>query len=206
MSDILPQDVIMTYRRYAPLYDLLFGAILGPGRKKMAKAASALQPVSILEVGVGTGLALPDYPLNTRIVGIDISEEMLQRAKIQADKLHQHDISLHVMDAEQLEFDDNSFDCVTIPYVLSVTPDPTQLITEARRVCKPDGHILIVNHFSGSKFWWILERTVKSLADRIGFRSKFDFDQHILPHDWTVKHVVPVNVFHLSRMVVIKNA
>lgn len=206
MTEISSQNVVLTYRRYAPFYDLLFGAVLGPGRKRMAKTVTAINPGTVLEVGVGTGLALPHYPQQARIVGIDLSPEMLIRAQAQADKLPAHSVALHAMDAEKLDFEDNSFDCVTVPYVLSVTPNPDRLVAELRRVCKPDGHIIIVNHFSGSRFWWLLERMVKSIADRIGFRSDFDYAHHILSHDWQVEAVTPVNLFGLSRLVVIRNA
>lgn len=206
MTEISQQNVVSTYRRYAPFYDVLFGAILGPGRKRMASAVNAINPRTLLEVGVGTGLALRHYPRQTRIVGIDLSPDMLARAQAQADRLPTHSVSLHAMDAEHLDFEDASFDCVTAPYVLSVTPDPGRLIKELRRVCKPDGHIIIVNHFSGSRFWWLLERMVKSVADRIGFRSDFDYADHILSQDWKVEELVPVNLLGLSRLVVIRNA
>lgn len=204
MTDISSRTVVDAYRRYAPVYDLLFGAVLGPGRKRMARAVAGLDPQSVLEVGVGTGLALRHYPRQAEIVGIDLSPEMLVRARTRADRLP-HSVALHTMDAEQLDFPDDSFDCVTVPYVLSVTPDPARLVAELRRVCKPNGHIVIVNHFSGSRFWWLLERAVKSVADRIGFRSDFHFDRHILAHDWEVETVVPVNLFGLSRLVVVRN-
>lgn len=205
MNKISANDVVSTYRRYAPLYDLLFGAVLGPGRKKMAAAVTAMKPARLLEVGVGTGLALRHYPAATHIVGIDVSPEMLDKARLQAVQLRGHDISLHTMDAEHLAFDDNSFDCVTVPYVLSVTPDPDRMVAELRRVCRPEGHIIIVNHFSGSRFWWALERTVSSLAARIGFHSEFDYKRHIESHDWIVESVESVNLFGLSRLVVIRN-
>ena len=206
MSEISPQAVVRTYRFYAPVYDALFGAVLGPGRTRMAKAVSALAPANVLEVGVGTGLALPHYPAGTAVTGIDLSPDMLRRARVVADRLRGRRIDLHEMDAEQLTFEDDSFDCVTVPYVLSVTPDPDRLVAEIRRVCRPGGHILIVNHFSGSRFWWLLERLVRSVADRVGFRSDFDYERHILSHDWHVLSSTPVNLFGLSRLVVIRNA
>jgi phosphatidylethanolamine/phosphatidyl-N-methylethanolamine N-methyltransferase len=205
MTEISAQDVIHTYRRYAPVYDALFGAVLGPGRKRMARRLASISPQNVLEVGVGTGLALRHYPAGSDIIGIDLSPHMLERAQAQASKLPHHRIELHAMDAENLAFADGSFDCVTVPYVLSVTPDPDRLVSELRRVCKVGGHIIIVNHFSGSRFWWLLERMVKSVADRIGFRSEFDFSRHVLAHDWQVEEVVPVNLFGLSRLVVIRN-
>ncbi len=114
-------------------------------------------------------------------------------------------IDLSVMDAERLSFADNSFDCVTVPYVLSVTPDPERLVSELRRVCRPGGHIIIVNHFSGSRFWWLLEQAVRSIADRIGFRSDFSYEHHILSHDWEILTSRAVNLFGLSKLVVIRN-
>ena len=197
---------VRAYDRLAALYDFVYGPVLEPGRRAIAAAACELAPASLLEVGVGTGLVLPRYPAATRVVGIDLSEDMLHIARSRAADLAGRDISLRRMDAERMAFADASFDCVAVPYVLSVTPDPARLVREIRRVCKPDGSILVVNHFSGSRFWWALERGVRPLADRVGFRSDFSYEEHILGHDWTVRSVVPVNLLALSRLVVLGNA
>ena len=74
-----------------------------------------------------------------------------------------------------------------------------------RRVCKPGGMILVLNHFSGSRFWWAMERAVRSVADRVGFRSDFSYEEHVLSHDWQVESVQPVNLFKLSKLVVLRN-
>lgn len=200
------QAVVRTYSRYAPLYDWVFGRVLEPGRRLMTEAASTLQPQSVLEVGVGTGLTLAGYPGNARVVGIDLSHDMLERARRRAAQLPGRDIALRAMNAERMDFPDGSFDCVTVPYVLSVTPHPARLVHEIRRVCRADGHILIVNHFSGSRFWWLMERAVRSMADRVGFRSDFGYDDYILAHDWQVVSVRPVNLFGLSKLVTLRNA
>lgn len=197
--------VVSTYDRFAPLYDRIFGRVLEPGRQAMTAAARAHDPASVLEVGVGTGLTLAGYPPEARVVGIDLSPDMLERARRRAASMPQRQVSLHVMNAERMEFADDSFDCVTVPYVLSVTPHPTRLVHEIRRVCKPDGAILVVNHFSGSPFWWLMERAVRSVADRVGFRSDFAYEEHILAHDWHVESVRPVNLFSLSKLVVLRN-
>ena len=199
-------DVVRTYGDFATLYDRVFGAVLEPGRRAMARAASAQRPATLLEVGVGTGLALAGYPKDTQVTGIDLSPEMLARARRRALDMPERAITLALMNAEHMDFPDHSFDCVTVPYVLSVTPDPARLVHEIRRVCKPGGTILIVNHFSGSRVWWLLERAVRPLADRIGFRSDFSFEQHVLAHDWDLQSVQPVNLFQLSRLVVLRNA
>lgn len=198
-------SVVRTYGRYAPWYDWIFGAVLEPGRRHLARTVQQLAPGTLLEVGVGTGLTLARYPAATHVTGIDISEDMLVRARQRAARLPQRRIELHAMDAERMAFADASFDCVVLPYVLSVTPDPARLVAELRRVCRPGGHIVILNHFSGSRFWWWLERCVTTLADRIGFRSDFSYEAHVLAHDWEVVSVRPVNLFGLSRLVVVRN-
>jgi phosphatidylethanolamine/phosphatidyl-N-methylethanolamine N-methyltransferase len=200
------RGVVLTYDRFAPLYDRVFGRILAPGRRLMAAATSALQPSSVLEVGVGTGLTLAGYPPSARVVGIDLSTDMLERARNRAAAMPERYISLYAMNAERMDFPDAIFDCVTVPYVLSVTPHPDRLVQEIRRVCKPDGSILVLNHFSGSRFWWLMERAVRSVADRIGFRADFDYERHILSHDWQVVSAQPVNLFGLSRLVVLRNS
>lgn len=206
MNPISVDNVVDTYRFYAPLYDRLFGAVLEPGRRALTDAACAMRPTSILEVGIGTGLTLERYPDSASIVGIDISHEMLDIARERADKLPSRSIHLAAMNAEAMDFPDACFDCVAIPYVLSVTPNPERLVAEIRRVCRKGGAILILNHFSGSRFWWFLERAVRSLANRIGFRSDFCFDEQILKYNWEILSVKNVNFLGLSRLVVIRNS
>lgn len=206
MKPITLDNVVDTYRFYAPLYDRLFGAALEPGRRALTDKVASLDPKTILEVGVGTGLTLARYPASSTVVGIDISHHMLEVARERAKALPGRNIQLMAMDAESMDFPDNSFDCVAIPYVLSVTPNPARLVAEIRRVCRKDGTILILNHFSGSRVWWFLERAVRSLADKIGFRSDFCYDEQILTYDWEVISVNKVNLFGLSRLVAIRNS
>ncbi|MEC4718497.1 methyltransferase domain-containing protein [Noviherbaspirillum sp. CPCC 100848] len=205
MNPISVDNVVSTYRFYAPLYDRLFGAVLEPGRRALTEAVNVIKPSSILEVGVGTGLTLARYPASASVVGIDISDEMLNIARDRAAKMPERSIHLAAMNAEAMDFPDGSFDCVAIPYVLSVTPHPERLVAEIRRVCRKGGTILIVNHFSGSRFWWFMERAVHKLAARIGFRSSFCFDEQILKYDWKIESVKKVNLFGLSRLVTIRN-
>lgn len=206
MRPISVDNVVNTYRFYAPLYDRLFGAILEPGRRALTETVSALRPASILEVGVGTGLTLQRYPASSSVVGIDISDDMLDIARERVETtLAGRNIHLVAMNAESMDFPDGSFDCVAIPYVLSVTPHPERLVAEIRRVCRNGGTILILNHFSGSRFWWFLERAVRAFANRIGFRSDFCFNEQILKYDWEILSVKKVNFLGLSRLVTIRN-
>lgn len=198
-------QVERSYRRYAPVYDFLFGASLGPGRMAMTRLVTQLAPRHILEVGVGTGLALPHYPQQARITGIDVSTDMLAAAQRKRKPEDAGRIELHAMDAETMDFADASFDCVTLPYVLSVTPHPDRLVAEVRRVCKPGGHIVIVNHFSGEPPWRFLEAPLRPLAGWLGFRTEFSLEQHVLRHDWKVLSVESANLLALSRLILIRN-
>lgn len=200
------QDHFSTaYARLAPIYDWVFGWSLEPGRQAMQRELARLRPKRLLEIGVGTGLALKHYPAETDIHGVDVCPEMLEQAGQNARRLEGRSIRLEVMDAEALAFADDSFDCVTIPYVLSVTNDPHRLIAEARRVCAPGGTILIVNHFSEGGFWQKFEWLANSLSRYACFHAKFDYGEIIGAHDWHVLRSKRVNAFGLSRLVVIEN-
>lgn len=197
--------VVSAYKRLAPIYDWLFGRVFEQGRAAMEKQVRTLRPTSLLEIGVGTGLALRHYPDSTIVHGIDVCPQMLERARQNARNLPTRSIDLRLMDAEALEYPDGAFDCVTIPYVLSVTADPARLIREARRVCKPDGTILILNHFSEGGIWQRLEWLADAIGNAAGFRAKFDYREVIAPHDWRVTRNERVNPLGLSRFLVIEN-
>lgn len=206
-NTISKADVKRTYDFYAPLYDFVFGAMFKPGRRELASEIARLSrtPSRLLEVGVGTGLTLHLYPQETALTGVDISDDMLARARMRAALLPGRSIELLCIDGEALPFPDGHFDCVALPYVLSVTSSPEKLVREVRRVCAPHGHIFVLNHFSGSRFWGIFERLVAPFAARIGFRSAFMFDENILRYDWQVLSVRPVNLLGLSRLVRLRN-
>lgn len=163
------------YRRYARLYDLYFGAVFQPGRKAVIDSIGCCTGQRILEVGVGTGLSLPLYPDGVAITGIDISDEMLERARVRLARTStRRAVDLRVMDAERMAFPDNSFDKVVAMYVVSVVPHPARLINEMRRVCKPDGEIFIVNHFhSPNPFVGRVESLLAPLSRLMGFHPDF---------------------------------
>ena len=159
------------YRRYARIYDAVFGPILHPGRKQIIHALNCKPGDTILEVGVGTGLSLPLYPNDVKVTGIDISTEMLEkaRARVEEGGLSQVQAVLE-MDAEDLRFPDSSFDKVVAMYVVSVVSDPSRVVEEMRRVCKPGGEIFIVNHFRArNPVIRVLEGLVSPLAKLVGF-------------------------------------
>ena len=194
-----------SYRRYAPVYDWLFGIALHAGRRHMAALVDSYEAVDVLEVGVGTGLTLPMYPARARVVGIDLSLDMLRHARHRASLLDDRSICLLAMNAELMAFPDSSFDCITVPYVLSVTPDPGMLHRELRRVCRSGGRIIIVNHFSGHGRWNWAERILKRFSAFIGFRSDFSFEANVTRFGLDVESVHSTNLLGLSRVVVIRN-
>ncbi|MCB9641310.1 MAG: methyltransferase domain-containing protein [Myxococcales bacterium] len=177
-----------TYRRYAKFYDVIFGAVLDAGRKAAIRTMKYGKGDRILEVGVGTGISLPMYPRDVKLVGIDISAEMLDVAHKRVSDQSLHNVeSLRVMDAEQMDFPDQSFDKVIAMYVASVVPHPDRLINEMRRVCKPNGEIVIVNHFRSShRVINGAEALLRPFANWIGFQPDVELDQFIADNNLDV--------------------
>jgi phosphatidylethanolamine/phosphatidyl-N-methylethanolamine N-methyltransferase len=170
------EAVKAAYRRYATIYDAVFGPVLQPGRKAVLDALKLRPGDRVLEVGVGTGLSLPLYPRSVRITGIDVSGEMLQKARARVARRELDNVeALLEMDAEAMSFPDASFDKVVAMYVVSVVPRPAKLIEELHRVCRPDGEIFIVNHFqSENPIVASFERALAGLSSQIGFHTDVD--------------------------------
>lgn len=175
------ETIQKAYRRYAGFYDFLFGRICEPGRRKAVELVNTQPNQRILEVGVGTGLALPIYRPDATIVGIDLSPEMLAKARARVARSGLANVEgLIEMNAEQMEFEDASFDCVFAVYVASVVPNPEKLVAEMQRVCVPGGDLVVVNHFasdSGMLSW--VEKATASLSGLIGFKPDFQYDEFV---------------------------
>ncbi len=201
-------DAIKTaYRRYARIYDVVFGPIFHPGRKVIIEALDCHPGDNILEVGVGTGLSLPLYPDDIKVTGIDISAEMLTKAhqRVELEELTHVEAVLE-MDAEQMQFSDNSFDKVVAMYVVSVVPDPVQLVREMSRVCKPDGEIFIANHFrSSNPLLKSVEDLLSPLSKLAGFRPDFDLEDFIQKTGLEVIEMRSVNLFGYWKVLRCRN-
>jgi phosphatidylethanolamine/phosphatidyl-N-methylethanolamine N-methyltransferase len=196
------RDTIRTYRLVSGSYDFVFGPVFHPGRKDAVRIANDRPGQRILEVGVGTGLSLPHFRPDSRVTGIDVSAEMLAKAeaRVEREKLA-HVEGLHLMDAEHLDFADNSFDAVLALYVAPVVPNPARFAAEMRRVCIPGGTIVLVNHFMSHN--WALrwfEKRLATLARHIGFHPDFDFDTFVRDSKLTVREIRPSNLFGYWRL------
>lgn len=163
------------YRRWAGVYDEVFGAVSRAGRRRAVDAVNRLPGTRVLEVGVGTGLALPHYAPSKRVVGIDLSREMLDRARerVAARRLSNVE-GLVEGDAECTGFADGSFDIAVAMFTATVVPDARRLHREMRRVVRPGGELLFVNHFAaeGGLRWWA-ERTLAPLSRVLGWHPDF---------------------------------
>lgn len=167
--------VRQAYRRWAGSYDAVFGGVSGPARMRAVAAVNALPPGRVLEVGVGTGLALPHYRPEISVVGIDLSTEMLAKAreKVAAERLSNVE-SLLEMDAQALDFPDASFDSAVGMFVASVVPDAKAMLRELVRVVRPGGTILFVNHFrAAGGVRWAVERAMAPFSRRLGWHPDF---------------------------------
>jgi phosphatidylethanolamine/phosphatidyl-N-methylethanolamine N-methyltransferase len=187
MTDELDKaGIAKAYARWAPIYDLVFGAVFARGRKAATDAAERIGG-RILEVGVGTGLSLPDYSSTSRLVGVDLSAPMLRRAKerVAAHRLANID-GLAVMDAQHLAFHDAVFDVVVAQYVITAVPDPEMTLDEFVRVTKPGGEIVLVNHLGAEQGLRAMsERAFAPLARRLGWRPEFRWQRLA---DWAARH------------------
>ena len=204
VSRSIDQDAVLTaYSRYANIYDVLFGMVFEPGRRAAVQAVNSLPDQRILEVGVGTGLSLPRYRSDARVVGIDVSPEMLAKARrrVAQEDLKQVE-ALHEMHAEEMRFPDDSFDGVVVMYAVSVVPDLTRLFSEIRRVCVADGDIVVVNHFaSNSGLPGLVEMAMAPFSASIGFRpdlSEAEFAKHA---DIEILETRKVNAFGYWKLI-----
>lgn len=198
-------DVQRAYKRWAPVYDFTFGRLVEGGRRNAVENINRHKG-SVLEVGVGTGLSLPCYGNHLEITGIDISPEMLSKAR---ERVARHDLknvkALYEMDAGKLEFPDEEFDTVVAMYVMTVVPDPEQVMRELERVCAPGGEVILVNHFSQEEgVRGFTERLIAPLARTLGWRPVFPVER-VLGNSGLrltdTRSVRPLGLFTMMRFV-----
>lgn len=166
------------YRNWARVYDWTFGLVTRPGRSRAVEHIN-VRPGRVLEIGVGTGLALGYYRPNIEVTGVDVSSEMLAKARRKvAERGLGHVRELREMDARHLDFPDNHFDTVVAMYLVSVVPEPEKVVAEMARVCRPGGEVVIVNHFaSEGGALGLLERALAPAANLLGWHPDFPLER-----------------------------
>jgi len=193
------------YRRWAPVYDFTFGTVAESGRKHAAKIINRRRG-RVLEVGVGTGLSLPCYEKHLTVTGIDLSPEMLDKARARVRRQGLGNIDgLYEMDAGALGFPDESFDTVVAMYVMTVVPDAGKVMRELERVCATGGEVILVNHFSQEEgVRGFVERRLAPLASSIGWHAVFTLDRVLVCEDLRLaerRTLWPFGLFTMLRFV-----
>ncbi len=198
-------SILDAYRRWAGVYDTVFGGISSKARLRTVGLVNRLPGRDVLEVGVGTGLALPHYIRDKRITGIDLSVEMLRKARERTRRDGLTNVqTLLEMDAEATSFADASFDIAVAMFVASVVPHPRALLAEMRRLVRPGGNILLINHFAAARGprWW-LERAMAPASRALGWHPDFAMADIFAADDLALieaEPIAPLGLFTLVRL------
>src|SRR6476620_8957055 len=183
------------YDKLAKVYDFTFGPTLHPGRLRAIERMNIQPGERVLEVGVGTGINLSLYPREAEMIRIDFSSSMLEKARERASRPDAAPVRLLQMDAAAMRFADDSFDIVYAPYLISVVPDPVKVAQEMRRVCRPGGRIIFLNHFlSPNPILSRLERLISPATIHIGFKADLDLPAFLAQADLKPVSIEKVNV------------
>jgi phosphatidylethanolamine/phosphatidyl-N-methylethanolamine N-methyltransferase len=196
------RQVKRAYKIYAPAYDFVFDWIFHPGREQAIRLLDLRRSDHVLEVGIGTGLNLPLYPGHCRITGIDLSEEMLEKAQDKVVELALSSVTLKAMDATVMDFGDSEFDAAVATYTISAVPDPVGVLREMRRVVKPGGNIVVLNHFrSHRRVVGRLEDLVSPVCTRLGWKSNLLLEPLLEQVGLSAEISTKVNLFNGWRLI-----
>ena len=196
------RQVQRAYEFYAPVYDFIFDWIFAPGRAAAVKQLDLGPSDRTLEVGIGTGLNLPLYPPTCHLTGVDLSQEMLDKAVERVQTLAMSNVTLKVMDATAMDFADDEFDKALATYTISAVPDPVAVLREMRRVVKPGGIIVILNHFrSERRLTGRFEDFMAPVCTRLGWKSNLPLTPLLKQVGLIPELVTKVNMLNGWRLV-----
>jgi phosphatidylethanolamine/phosphatidyl-N-methylethanolamine N-methyltransferase len=196
------RQVKRAYKLYAPAYDLVFDWIFHPGREAAVQLLDIRRGQHLLEVGIGTGLNLPLYPAHCSITGIDLSDEMLEKAAERVLEMGLNNVTLKTMDAAVMDFGDDEFDGAVATYTISAVPDPVAVLREMQRVVKPGGNLVLLNHFrSQRRLMSGLEDLVAPVCTRLGWKSNLPLDPLLDQVGLKPEILTKVNLFNGWRLI-----
>ncbi len=191
------------YSEFAPLYDKVFGKIFYSRLERVIEDARIPRGASVLEVGAGTGTSFPAYPAHCEVTGIDLAPDMLARAQRKIAANGWSHIKVLEMNALALNFPENTFDYVMAFHVVTVVPDPVAMINEARRVCKPGGKIVIVNHFTSDfPVLGLMTRSLDPVTRWLGWRTDLKLKPFIATTNLTVERIYKLSKASLYTVLV----
>ena len=195
------------YRRFAPLYDFVFGLSLHHGRRLALEALDCRPGDRILDVCVGSGLSLPMYPPEVRVTGIDHSREMLARAARQVRRRRLTQVeALLPMDVGHLAFADASFDKAVALFAMPGLPDPVRAMREIARVCRPGATLVIANHFRSRRpLARLFDRLLSPLYHLMRYPPDLDLDAFVAAAGLDVIAMRPANLLGYSTVLVCRN-
>jgi phosphatidylethanolamine/phosphatidyl-N-methylethanolamine N-methyltransferase len=194
------------YARYSRVYDFIFKRWFYPRQQHVIQALHIRPGQRVLDVGVGTGISLSLYPHHAPVIGIDLSGSMLREAQKKVRKEGLTHVTLMEMDAGRLAFPESAFDIVIAAHVISVVPDPIRVIAEIKRVSKPEGRIIIINHFQSHNRWLArLEQWLSPLCTKIGWRSDLALEYLVQHADLQIDRKYSLNKLDLWKVVYASN-
>jgi phosphatidylethanolamine/phosphatidyl-N-methylethanolamine N-methyltransferase len=196
------EEIKKIYGGYSGAYDFIFKGFFFPRIKHAIETMHIRPGDRILDVGVGTGLSLPLFPDYCSVTGIDLSPDMLQEAKKKVEMRGLKHITLMEMDAQNLAFEDDTFDHVISTHVISVVPDPVRVIAEMKRVCKKGGNIVLVNHFqSPNKLLAKFDELISPITKKVGWRTDLSLDGLIMDTKLDVRSMYKMSKIDLWTVV-----
>jgi phosphatidylethanolamine/phosphatidyl-N-methylethanolamine N-methyltransferase len=205
VTDVENEFVERVYTDISWWYDLFFGPTLQAGRLEAIDRLPLGAGDRILEVGVGSGINACLYPRDCRVTGIDFSASMLAKASRRIRRRGARNVELLEMDAADLQFEDDSFDLVYAPYVISVVPDPVRVTREMHRVCRPGGHVVVLNHFrSENRLMAWAERVLSPLTVHVGFKADVDLPEFIRQTGYEPLSIEKVNIPRIWSLVMFR--